>query len=123
MDGELLDMDSGPHESHEMTKHVEITCDSDEECDHNVFVFAGDGDEDGSWVTDKGENVVIHKEIEMTCSADEEDGTSCSDKMIWVSEGDDIDLEELHEMHEIHTDGDAEGHKVIMIKKHVVIED
>ena len=80
VDGELLEMDfakEGLHKDHMMQKHVEIVCDSDEECDENVFVLAGD----------------------------------------------DADLEQLHEMHEIHMEGEGEGHKVIMIKKHVVTKD
>jgi len=118
VDGELLEMSfdsEGLHEEslhgdHMIKKHVEIICDNDEECDKNVFVMTGD---------DSGENIVIHKEIELTCTAEEE-GNDCSDKMVWVSDGEEIDLKELHEMH---MDGEGEGHKVIMIKKHVVVED
>jgi len=58
---------------------------------------------------------MIKKHVEVICDGDEE-----CDKMVWISEGDDIDLQELHE---IHMDGTGEGHKVIMIKKHVVTED
>ena len=128
VDGELLEMDSeglheqGLHEKHMVRKHVEVICDDDEECDHNVFVMAGD-DADGEWVTDGGNHIVIDREIELTCSADENE-TECSEKMVWISddgeelEGD-FDLEELHEMH-----GEAgDNHKVIMIKKKVVKDD
>ena len=124
IDGELMEMDfSGEglheeHEIHEMQQHVEIICDDDEECDKNVFIMASD-DSDAEWVTEDGENIIIHKEIEISCSADEE-STECSDKMVWISEGDDVGLEELHEMH---TSGDGEGHKVIIIKKHVDSKD
>ena len=38
--------------------------------------------------------------------------------MVWVSDGEEIDLEELHEMH-----GSKDGHHVIMIRKEVVTED
>ena len=95
VDGELLEMDfsgEGLHEEHMMQKHVEVICDSDEECDKNVFVMSGDDADVSKWVTEDGENIVIHKEIELSCT-DGEDGNDCSDKMIWVSEGDDIDLE------------------------------
>jgi len=127
VDGELLEMgfdseglhEEGAHEAHIITKHVEVICDDDEECDKNVFVFTGDDTDIASFITDDGENIFVHKEIELTCTSDEE-GTDCSDNMIWVSEGDDIDLQELHEMHMA---GEGEGHKVIIIKKHVVTED
>ena len=81
----------------------------------------GDDSDIASFVTEDGENIVIHKEIELTCTSEEE-GTSCADKMVWISEGDDIDLQELHEIH-MDGEGKSEGHKVIMIKKHVVTED
>ena len=127
VDGELLEMSfdsEGLHEEdshglHTITKHVEVVCESDEECEKNVYVFTGDDTDIASFVTDDGENIIIHKEIELTCTSDEE-GTECSDKMIWVSEGDDIDLQELHEMHMA---GEGEGHKVIMIKKIEIVED
>jgi hypothetical protein len=127
VDGELLEMsfdseglhEESSHGGHMIEKHVEIVCDNDEECDKNVFVMKGDDTDISSFVTDSGENIIIHKEVELTCTT-EDDGTSCSDEMIWVSDGEDIDLKELHEMH---MDGEGEGHKVIMIRKHVVTED
>jgi len=121
VDGELLDMDldhEGLHEGHMMEKHVEIVCDNDEECDENIIILAGDGNETSEWVTADGENVFIHKEVEISCSDDEEDGTSCSDKMIWISDGEDIDIENIHEAHE-----STEEHKIIVIKKVQTIED
>jgi len=120
IDGELLDMDmdgSSLHEQHMVRKHVEIICDDDEQCDKNVFVFTGDDSDISAWVTDQGEHVIIHKEIELSCS-DDDDETSCSDKILWISDGEDFDLEELHEMHE-----GSEGHKIIMIRKKMVTED
>ena len=127
VDGELLEMsfdreglhEEGSHDVHTIRKHVEVICDNDEECDKNVFVFTGDDTDIASFVSDEGENIIIHKEIELTCTSDEE-GTDCSDKMKWVYEDDDIDLEELREMH---MNGKGAGHKVIIIKKHVVTED
>lgn len=124
IDGELLEMASdgqGLHAVHTMQKHVEIICDSDADCDENVFVFASDDADAVEWLTEDGENFVIHKEIELSCNSDGEE-TGCSDKMVWVSEGDDVDLETLHEMH-MNGEGDGEAHKVIIIRKHVVIED
>jgi len=127
VDGELLEMsfdsaglhEESSHGDHMITKQVEIICDNDEECDKNVYVMTGDDTDITGFVTDSGENIVIHKEIELTCTADEE-STDCSDKMVWISDGEDIDLKELHEMH---MDGEGEGHKVIMIRKHVVTKD
>ena len=123
VDGELLEMDFGDdalHEDHMMQKHVEVICDNDEECDKNVFVLAGDDAEAARWVTEDGENVVMHKEIEISCTDDEGEDTKCSDKMVWVSEGDEVDLEKLHEMH---LDGEGEAHKVIIVKKHKIVEE
>lgn len=117
VDGELLDLnfnDQGLHEEHMIRKHVEVICDSDDECDKNVIILASDDDDIFDWVTEDGEMVIIHKEIELSCS-DEEQGASCSDQMIWVSEGEDIDLDVLHQMHL-----NGEGHKVIVIRKEVV---
>jgi len=119
VDGELLEMDfdhEGMHEKHIVKKHVEVICDDDEDCEEHVIVLSGDEDVSG-WENEGGENVFIHKEIELTC-IDEDDGASCEDKMIWVSEGGDIDLEELHEMHK-----GEEGHKVIVIKKQINSKD
>ncbi len=121
VDGELLEMDldhEGLHEEHMMKKHVEIICDSDEECNENIIILAGDENEASEWVTADGENVFIHKDVEITCSDDEEEGTHCSDQMIWISDGEDIDIEKLHEAHESH-----EEHKIIVIKKVHTTED
>ena len=117
VDGELLEMnfnDDNLHEEHMMEKHVEIVCDSEEECDENIFVFNGDGHDESEWVMADGEHVSIHSEIEITC--DDEEGSDCSHEMILIS--DDIELEELHEQH-----GSGEAHKVIVIKKVHVMED
>ena len=120
VDGELLEMnfdDEGLHEEHVMEKHVEIVCDDDEECSKHVIVLGDDDSHNSEWVTADGENVFIHKEVEITCT-DDEDGTACSDRMIWISDDENIDLEELHESHQ-----SGEGHKIIVIEKEVVSED
>jgi hypothetical protein len=120
IDGELLEMDfggEGLHEEHMIQKHVEIICDDDEECDKNVFVFTGDDNDMSAWISDEGQHVLLHEDIELSCSSDD-DETNCSEKMVWISDDEDFDLEKLHEMHE-----GGEGHKIIIIKKHVVAED
>ena len=120
VDGELLEMnfnDDNLHEEHMMEKHVEIVCHDEEECEENIFVISGDGDEESKWVTAEGEHVSIHREMEVTCSDDEE-GSRCNHQMILISDDEDIDLEGLHEEHE-----GGEGHKIIMIKKVHVTED
>ena len=117
VDGELLEMnfnDENLHEEHMMEKHVEIVCDSDEECDENIFILSGDGHEESEWVTADGEHVSIHREIEITC--DDEEGSDCSHEMLLIS--DDVDIEELHEQH-----GSSEAHKTIVITKVYVTED
>jgi hypothetical protein len=65
---------------------------------------------------DQHEEHVMEKHVEIICDSDEEE-SDCLDKMIWVSSDEDIDIEELHEMHK-----NGEGHKVIVIKKKIVIE-
>jgi len=119
VDGELLEMDfdhEGLHEGHMVKKHVEVICTDDEACDEHVIVLSDDVDV-SNWPVEEGENVVIHKEIELTCSDEDETG-HCEDKMIWVSEGEDIDLEKIHEMH-----NGEQGHKVIVVKKQINTRD
>lgn len=113
VDGELLETnfdDEGSHGQHKVKKHVEIICHDEEDCDNNVFVIDRDAHK-------HSENIVIHKEIELSCD-DNEEGARCTDKMVWVSDGEDVDIEELHEMHE-----GSETHKIIVIKKQVEEQD
>lgn len=120
VDGELLEMDlhgEGLHKKHVVKKHIEIDCENEEDCDENVIILSGDHDDLPEWITGEGDNIFIHKEVELSCTDDGE-GTTCSDKMVWVTEGEDIVLEEVHELHK---SGDA--HKVIVIKKEVITED
>ena len=120
VDGELLEMnfdDERLHEQHMVKKHVEIICDDDENCDESVFVLHGEGHDISNMVSADGENIVIHEEIEIECT-DEDGETSCTDKMVWTSGDEDIDIEELHEMH-----GNQEGHKIIVIKKEIDTDD
>ena len=119
VDGELLEIDfdhEGLHEDHMIKKHVSVICDNNEDCDKNIFILAGD-DDDSNRVIEDAENIFIHKEIEISCS-DDEDRTSCTDKMVWMSEDGNINHEELHEMHM-----NGEGHKVIVIRNEIVTED
>jgi len=120
VDGELLEMnidDGSLHEEHMVRKHVEVICDDGEECDKDVFILAGDDSDVLNWVKEDSENIFIHKDIELSCT-DEEAGTRCNEKMVWISDGADIDLEEIREMHQ-----SGEGHKVIVIKQGIVTED
>ncbi len=120
VDGELLEMNfdhDGLHEEHMVRKHVEIICDDNEDCDENVVILTSEDDHISDFMTADGHTVFIHKEIELSCT-DEEEGTNCNDTVVWISEDEDIDLEELHEMHQ---GGDT--HKVIVIKKKVITED
>ncbi len=122
VDGELLDLNfaaDGLHEAHAITKHIEIICDSDEACDENVFFMAGDDAAGASWFTEDGHTVFVHKEIELSCTDDDEE-TNCTEEMLWFSAGEDMDLEALHELH---ANGDGEGHRIIMIKKHIDTQD
>ena len=122
VDGELLEMDFDDEASHfehkikhKIKKHVEIVCDENEECDETDIMFS-DEDVLFDWVSEDDVNIIIDEDIEFSCK-DDEDGTSCSDKVVWISGGDDIDLEEIHKIHQ----GD-EDHKVMVIRKKVVTE-
>ena len=120
IDGELLEMnfyDEDPHDEHVIRKHVEVICEEGDDCNKHQVIHA-EGDTDISeWMIEEGENIIIHKEIELSCT-DDEDGTSCSDNMVWISDGEEIDMEELHKSH-----ADGEGHKVIVIKREFDTED
>ena len=61
------------------------------------------------------EEHVMEKHVEIICDSGEEE-FDCADKMIWVSS--DEDIEEIHEMHK-----NGEDHKVIVIKKKIVVKD
>jgi hypothetical protein len=120
VDGELLEMDLGGHglhQEHMVQKHVEIICNDDEECDENVFVFAGDDGDTSDWMTVEGDHIIVHEDMELSCNNDDEE-SNCSEKMVFISDGEDFEIEELHQNH-----ADSEDHKIIIIKKKVVIED
>lgn len=120
IDGELLDMnfnDEGLHEELMIRKQVEIICDSEDKCEQQVVIHVDDDSEISEFVTADGKVVVIHKEIEISCTSDN-DETSCSDKMVWISDGDEIDFGELHEAH-----ANEEIHKIIVISTETVTED
>lgn len=120
IDGELLEMNNthgGMHEIHKIEKHVEIICDDEENCEEEILVLTDGEPVEFGFATSEGDNVFIHREIELSCTH-EEDSTSCSDSTVWVTENGDIDLQELHERH-----GDGKSHKVIVIKKEVTTED
>lgn len=113
VDGELLEMnfhDDGEHGVHAVRKHVEIICHDEDDCDRNVLIVDGDSHENAG-------HAILHREIEITCS-DEEEGTRCSDKMVWISDGEEMDIEALHETH-----GDGGEHNIIVIKKQVEKQD
>lgn len=113
VDGELLDMDQ-PHHGHETTRHVEVTCDDEGNCEEDVIVIADQGAGVSGWVTGEGDQVIIHKETVHACK-DDGGSTSCSDPALRVTEESDIDFEELHE---------NEGtHKIIVIEKEIMAED
>jgi hypothetical protein len=57
----------------------------------------------------------VQKHVEIICDDDE---TSCSEKMVFISDDENFEIEELHEMH-----ADGKDHKIIVIRKEVVIED
>jgi hypothetical protein len=114
VDGELLDVnvnDESLHEKLVIRKHVEVICDEADECDEHVVIHAESDGENSEFITDDGNEVQIHKEIEISCAHDDED-TTCSDKIVWISGGEGIDLEELHKTH-----AKEEIYKIIVINK------
>jgi hypothetical protein len=116
VDGEMIDMNH-PQDGHTVEKHVEVICDDGENCDRDVIVIAGHATELSEWVVDGGDNVIIHKEIIHAC--DEGGETSnCADEALWIDGQGEVDVDEFHQMHE-----GEEGHKVIVIKKHLESED
>ncbi len=120
VDGELLEMnfnDEGLHEEHMINTHVEIVCDTGEECDENIVIINHDEDEVSGWSTADGEHVLIRREVEVICN-DNEERDHCNHQMVLISDDEDIDLERLYEEH-----GNDEGHKLIVIKKVQVTED
>jgi hypothetical protein len=106
VDGELLEMNldgQDMHEKHMMQRHVEIVCDSSEECDESIFIFTSDENEVSELVMADEDHVFILKEVEITCTDDDE-GVHCDDEH--------IDMDSLH--------GE---HKQIVIRKEHIIED
>ena len=115
IDGELLEINQ-PHDGRMIESHVEIVCEDEENCDKDIVVIADHDTELSDWMTDEGDQVFIHKEIIHACSDDEK--TSCSEQTVRIDRHDDVDFEELHELHE-----GREQHKVIVIKKDILVED
>lgn len=119
IDGELLEVNGdheGLHDAHQITKHVEVICDDDENCEKDVFVINGEDADFSEMLNEEGNNVIFHKEIILSC--EDKENASCGETKVWVEEGGDVDIEELHQL-----GAEDEGHKVIVIKKHVVKED
>ncbi len=79
----------------------EVSCGED-------LVFFSDGNIDIEALHAVGEahNVIV-KRMHSECASDEVD--ECEDNMVWISDGKDFDLSELHEL--------GNGHKVIGIHK------
>jgi len=119
VNGELLEMEYEAeeiHGDHMIRKHLEIICEDDEECNETEFIIAGDDSDMLTWVSEDGASVFINKDVEFSCTDDEE-GSSCTDKLVWVSGDDDVDIERIHEIHE-----SGDDHKVMVIRKKIVTE-
>jgi hypothetical protein len=116
LDGELVEMDldhEGLHEEHMVRKHVKVICEEGEDCDQHIMMHAEDDIDMAEWMAKDGDHVIIHKEIELSCS-DDEPGSNCSDRAVLISDTVDMDIEELHELHK-----DGEAYKVIVVKKEI----
>ncbi len=126
VDGELLEINfddevlhEGLHEKHMIRKHVEVICDDQEDCDNHVMIFVDGVDESAHWISEIGELVLMAEDIEFFCS-DEEEGSDCSDHVMWIADSDDIDID-IEALHELHMSG--EDHQVIVIKKKISHQD
>lgn len=114
IDGELLEMNfkkEDDRKAHIIKKHVEVICEDGEECDRHVVIHTSDEGDIQEWIHEEGANIIIHKEIELSCN-DDDDGTSCSEELVWISDEEEHHIEDLHHKH---SDGDVQ--KVIVIKK------
>lgn len=119
VDGELLEMEydaEGMHADHMIKRHVVIICEDDENCNETEIIFADNDSDMLTWVSEDGASVFINKEIEFSCTDDDE-GTGCADQLVWVTEGDDIDIERIHELHQ-----GEDGHKIMVIRKKIITE-
>lgn len=119
IDGELLDMDfdaEGLHEDHMIRKHIEVICDEGEDCGRHVVIHSDDDHEFNLEMIDDADNIFFHEEIEISCTT-ENDESSC-EKMVLISDGEDVDLGELHEAH-----ADGQAHKVIVVRKQTKSDD
>ena len=109
IDGELQDLDFGGgamHPQHRVLHEaVEFDCESDTdcECDHDFVFFSDDADFELLHEID-GDNEGFHERIELICDVEEQ-----CEKRVWISDGEDLDIDELHIA--------GEGHKVIKIHK------
>jgi hypothetical protein len=116
IDGELLEMNfdkGGLHEGHMIRKHVEVICEEGEDCDRHVVIHESVDGEIQEWIQEEGQSIIIHKEIELSCTDDDE-GAGCSDNLVWMSDEEEHDIEELHREH-----ADGNIHKVIVIKQKI----
>jgi len=128
VDGELMDMPSmDGHDVHfgdgqKIHKQIIIECEVDSEgdseatCNDNmVFYSAGDWDIEGLHEVGSAHKVFI-KRMHTECTSDVEG--ECEELNVWIADGEDLDLVELHEnfdLGELHEAG--EGHKFIRIHK------
>jgi len=119
VDGELLVMNlnhDALHETHELKRHVEIECDSGQDCDESIAIFSGNEDDASELLTVEGEHIFIHRDVDINCSDDDE-GSNCHEEMIWASDDQHMNLEKLHEDH-----GSEEDHEFIVIRKVQITE-
>jgi hypothetical protein len=116
MDGALVEMDfdhDGLHDEHMVRKHVKVICEDGEDCDKHIVMHTEDDIDLAEWMAKDSDHVIIHKEIELSCS-DDESGTNCSESTVLISDTEEMDIEELHELHK-----DGEAYKVIVVKKEI----
>ena len=112
LDGELLEMnlnDQDLHQERIVQRHVEIVCDTGEDCDESIFVLTSEEGEVAEFLAADGVHVFVHREVEITCSDDDE-GMHCNDEH--------IDMDNLLEEHQ-----NGGEHKLIVIRKEQIIKD
>ncbi len=118
INGELLEMDftsESEGDQRAMKKHVKIICEAGQECNEEEIVITGDGSTHLNWVSEDGEHVIIREEVELNCG---DEDPECKDRMIWVTEGEEIDVEAISDLHQ-----DGEDQRVVVIRKKIITED
>ena len=117
IDGELIDFGL-PHDPEGqlrvIRKHMKVVCDEEDEneCGKHLVIHTSGDEELTTWISTEDDDVFVHKDIEITCSDDSEDGEEINcEQYVVVTTGDgEVEIESILDEYE-----DGKGHKVIVI--------